>query len=328
MSSVDINVPFVGQQASELTLLRAFEALNVNAYMRVEENVGYQRQFARLGSSYRSLRKDTTCAKTTTYTNEATEKILEVTRIFSQADICVNDYFEKFVADQLRTGADSGDLTDTQIASAILERFMQDTAVDVSSLIWFGDTDLSDPFYNILNGLFKQIKLAVAAGDIVRTQTLGNGDLADCAARDILRGLHTGANVRLKQVPNNQKVMLVSGEIWENWLACKELGDSCCTELGWTLEVEGTQALAYRGIPVLPMWNWDRVVDEQVVAVYDNRYHAVYTTIDNLMLGTDRFASTNEARVWYSVDDDQNYMRMKFPLGVTVFDEGLIAVAY
>jgi hypothetical protein len=328
MSSFQLNVDFDGQQANELILLPAFDAGAFQNYMRIEENVGFQRQFARVGSGYKSLRKDDSCAKENTYENEATPKLLKVSRLYSQGEICVNDYFDKFVADQLKAGVESGDLTDTQVAAAILQRYAEDLQTDINSLIWFADEDESDPFYSSLDGLFKQIKLGVAGGDIKRTETIGNGDLSDSDTRDILKSLQVNCDLRLKQRPMNRKIQLVSGAIWEGFLSLKENGDKNCTELGWQLEIDGTQAMSYRGVPIAPMWNWDRVVDEGVVGVYQNRYHAVYTTLDNLMLGTDRFGSLSQVEFWYERKPDQNYMRAKFPLGTTVFDEGLIAVAY
>ncbi len=325
---VNGDITWVGEQAFEYTLLEAFKNPEMSALFRIDLTAANKKQYALLGERSKAFRAAANCAKESTGSVPKTQKFMELALIYNQAEQCADEFFDQFENTLLKTGVDRNNLEGTYVERVLGEVVGRDAITDLHRLIWFGDTDLSDNFYSLIDGFRTKLIAAATAGDIVKAYTIGNGDLAACESRLIFQALYSQANTRLKSLPVNQKIMMVSGTIWENWLSCKETGDGCCTELGYQLEINGVQAMSYRGIPVVPIYIWDEVVSEQDTAVYDYEHFAIYAQRDNLIVGTDATSSTTKVDFWYDKTDDLNYWRMQLPLGTLVLDDNLVTVAF
>jgi hypothetical protein len=152
--------------------------------------------------------------------------------------------------------------------------------------------------------------------------------LAAGEAEDIFLALTTGADKVLKGVPNNQKVLLVSDLVLENYIAYLE---SLGTERAQLLIENGQQFYTYRGIRIMnPGWDLYLNADFPHAAGYLYAYphRVIYTTIDNLVLGIDSMNQFNETKMWYNPDAEENRFRSKLVMGCNYVHNKLVAVAY
>lgn len=152
--------------------------------------------------------------------------------------------------------------------------------------------------------------------------------LAAGESEDIFLGLTTGADKVLKSIPNNQKVLLVSDLVLENYMAYLEGLGNIRSQL---LLEDGKEFYTYRGIKIIaPGWDTALNADFPHAAGYLYAYphRVIYTTIDNLVLGVDSMSSYNETQMWYNKDAEENRFRCKLVIGAQYVHNKLVAVAY
>jgi len=152
--------------------------------------------------------------------------------------------------------------------------------------------------------------------------------LAAGESEDIFNALFVGADKVLKSVPANQKVLLVSDLVYENYMTYLE---SLGTERAHLQLENGQQLHTYRGIPIMPM-GWDVHLDADFPhasgSLYAYPHRVIYTSTDNLVLGMDAMNQFNETKMWYNPDVEENRFRTKLVMGCQYVHNKLVAVAY
>ncbi len=168
----------------------------------------------------------------------------------------------------------------------------------------------------------------LAGGNVATTPNTAPIDLAAGEAEDTFLDLITNCNIALKQIPKNNKVLLVDRATFENYQLYLEVQS---TERGQLLLENGIEFLTYRGIKVICM-DWDQHLDADFPHVstenpaYNNR--VIYTAIDNLVMGMDSMNQYNQTKFWYNADEEQNRFRTKLIMGANYIHNKLVAVAY
>ena len=171
--------------------------------------------------------------------------------------------------------------------------------------VWFSDVDADTianggvlkngtdkGYFNTFNGLFKQIFAEVGTGDsnfvsIAKNagasyalQTLASGD-----AIATLKSMYNSADSRL--IDSGQAKFYVTRSLWDGYL--NDLESVQNTGNGNTMINEkGQVTLTYRGIPVVKMEIWDRVIKayEDNGTTLNIPHRAVLSTPSNLRIGT------------------------------------------
>jgi hypothetical protein len=147
-------------------------------------------------------------------------------------------------------------------------------------------------------------------------------------AEDIFNSLYNECDVVLKNVPVNEKVLLVDRTLYENYIDYLETLSTVTANL--KLE-NGVQQAYYRGMPVIPMeWglylNADFPHAAGALPAYPHR--AIYTQVGNLVLGLDVMNQYTEIRRWFNPDVEENRFRAKFNMGAQFVHNRLMCVAY
>ena len=163
-----------------------------------------------------------------------------------------------------------------------------------------------------------------APSDLSGDQTLG-----------ILKTMYTDSHAVLKALPKNQKVYLMDGYSYENYLSTLEAKTSSAatftSEMGRTMMIDGVDYITYRGIPVINLgWETDLEADfphasgEKPARVY----RIIYTALQNLVLSMDAMSEFSKFEFWFNKDEQENRYRMQMKTGANYVHNALMSVAY
>ena len=174
---------------------------------------------------------------------------------------------------------------------------------------------------------------AAVSGDLTGTNaaTTANVDadeLASGESEDMLLAIYKGADVVLRNLPDNEKIFLVSDSVYQNY---QEYLETMGTEKSHTVLVEGVTMLSYRGI-ALSNLQWDEHLETDFPHNTSENpgypHRIIYTHIYNLVLGIDSMNQYNGMREWFNEDEEENRFRMKLVMGVQYVHNKLTAIAY
>lgn len=175
--------------------------------------------------------------------------------------------------------------------------------------------------------------IANATGDLAgsnadTTANTAPSALAAGEAEDNFNSLWKNAPKVLKQIPKNQKVLLVNDLVLDNYI---DYHEAMGTELAHRMLIDGVEYWTYRGIPIIDM-GWDTHLEADFAAasssLYGYPHRVIYTALNNLVLGLDAAAQYNRTEMWYNKDEEENRFRTKLIMGVNYVHNQLMAVAY
>lgn len=204
-------------------------------------------------------------------------------------------------------------------------------------LVWFGDTaagNVADgglitdgvdvDYFNIINGLFKQIFAEVpttAKNYVAITKNAGSNyaaqALADGDALKIFRAMHNKMDSRFFQALEDgaQPEYLVTRELMQNYHDTLE-DKSIVFSLSET--TDGITRMSYRGIPIKVRHDWDNNIqsyqDNGTKLNLPNR--AILTVKENIPVGTLSTEDLNNIESWYEKKDKANYIDFDLKLDV------------
>lgn len=227
-----------------------------------------------------------------------------------------------------------------RVSDVVLESIFRhtefgDTAADVVANGGHLKAGTDKTYFNVINGMFKQIFTDQALGANAKSYyytiqenayaTKGEQlNLASDRALQIFRSLYNNADSRLFE--GNAPVFQVTKSIFDNWQDYME-DKSAVFQLD-RLE-KGSTTWAYRGIPIVVRSDWDRTIrayfDEGTTYYLPHR--AILTDIANIPIGTSDSESLSELRSWYSQDDEKHYIKFAYKIDQKNLQEELMAVA-
>lgn len=266
-------------------------------------------------------KKFTTCQNTETGTGVSVSTFtLSVVNMQAQLEQCAA-VFDATIAEVLRKkGADINDLTGTEIEAYVLERVAEAAARDLFRILFLGDTTLSNSDYTAFDGVFKKIKAGYLAGD--GTVYGGTISASDINTSNIVNTLDSKLwdvqPYELKFVPDNEKVLLVTDNIyraWKKYLSSTAFG---IVEQRSSL-VNGISDVTFRGIPMVSLGVIDKYIATDFAtgspAAAATPYRAILTKADNHYLATDTLTASSQVQMWYDQTQDKNYTRLRYEAG-------------
>jgi hypothetical protein len=185
------------------------------------------------------------------------------------------------------------------LVAKILESFNE----NLIRKVWFSDTAAAliagggvftagtdVAYFNTFDGLFKQIFAEVTGSQKVDIAKNGGATYAlQALAADesiaILKAMYNAADSRLLAQPN--KKFYVTRTIWDGYL--NDLESIQNSGAGNTMiNEDGKVTLTYRGVEVVNMELWDRIIDayQNDGTAYNLPHRAVLTTPQNIPVGT------------------------------------------
>lgn len=322
---LDIDVVYVGQQATDVLLKPIFFDKDIMQEIRVEPNIKFKKQLA-LDSRYEKILKASKGCSRDDQDDviNISEKFLEVCPLEADLSQCAKNLTDEFMSDWLRKGGlEENDLTGTKVEKYISTKVQQALALDVQRIIWLGDTSSLDSNYNMCDGFWTRIIAGVADYSIEKVYNIGNGTVSATTARDTLRALYNDADPILKSIDKKDKKFWVTETVGDALMDFYEDTENAGGFVKMTMD--GQEKLLYRGVEVVVLRNIDRWIDADSLG---NPNRAIYAASDNLVVGTDMVSDTNKMDFWYDKLNKLNRIDVEMKLGTQILYGDLVAVAY
>lgn len=254
-------------------------------------------------------------------------KSWQVGMIGCKTSVCINGFDDNFLAFWGRYKRLFGDEDlNSALMAYIMETWERDLQASLWRMAWFGDTTTSNvsPNYALLramDGVFTQAEAGSGIKIAVTENTVGT--LTGPAVYAYLNEAYQAASVLPWFDPSTMRFEMTSAmaSVWVAWL--NSLGDKsmynceCYDATGLTSQrsfsLDG-QLKAF-GIPVFVRREFDGVINQLALG---NKYRALLTTNDNILIGTSELDQLPAFSIHYSQDDDLIYIKGGAQIGVSL----------
>ena len=270
--------------------------------------------------------------------------------------ICYEELRGTLVQESLRSGTAVGDLTGTEyMDKVILPRLELAVYKTVFRLVWFGDKSASlatsggvlktgvDPkYFTVTNGFWKRFYDAVTANALRRTTIEANEEttyaeqksaiLAAGVATGIMDTIIMDAPQRLRQ---SSSQMILITQALKDALDYDIRNNNKGSELQWEAIFNGIRRANYNGVDVYAMPLWDEMIQnyegqytESDMTAWNKPYRAIYTSKDNLLIGTESENEIADLDIIFDRKERMNYLYATDTIGTLIKDDDMFQVAY
>lgn len=345
------NLTFNGSEIkslSEAIFQDTFKKPELQLFHTIVEGIKAKQQIAILGNFGLIGKKSAGCAPGSDgnlITNS--EKFWNPETIAVRDETCWNDLKATFFVWSQQNGIAAADLTKTEFAQFLMERYPDAIKEAIYRICWFGDTaadvianggkltaGTDKTYFNIINGFWKQL-VAIATANAARRVTItenaganyaAQANLSSTAALTYMRTAYQNADKRLKSNPN--ACFILSDSLVDNYQTYLE--SQVNNTQGFMYIENGIAKFLYRGIPV---YRFD-FLDRYTTAYFDNgtKYDAphklILTTKDNLQIGVESVGALEELDMFYDKRDKKTYVDAMFKLDAKVVLDYNVMVGY
>ena len=318
----NISATYSGAQFSELFLEPIFRDSDIMQF-RVIPNVKHKMNLYTADALSCIVKKYTGCGGDESGDFNVNDKVITAGRMRVAVSQCQDAFFGTYLEESFKNGINVFNLEGTQLMDTIMANVRQGISADVTRLAWWGDTSASGDSascYNSTDGWWKLLKAdSVVNG---RKTAIADGALAADAGLAALRAMYAAAPSALQGVATNDKAFYVTRSIYENYMtSIEDLGNA----EGFSQLVDGSVKLYFRGIEVIPMYDWDTAISQ--LSVSDDNC-AVYVAKQNLAVGTDTNDPEGEMKMFYDDLTEKVYVRAYFKLGVQFLHDSMVQIGY
>lgn len=265
--------------------------------------------------------------------------------------LCYDDLDGSIIEEVLNTGIDAANLIDTRYFKEIIEPGLTD-AIErlITRLAFFGDTAITGDklktagntiYFNLIDGIWKQIFTGVTEGTISRTTIAANTQTTVSAqlsamvpgsgtAVNLVNKIITDAPMALRQATN--KVIYMTQALYDAYIADKQ-AKYFGSEGQWNSLENGMTEGKINGIDVVVVPDWDYNIQSFLKNTTnenanDNPFRAIFTTKDNLLLGTESEGNFKVLSYGFDEKEQISWVLAKNTLGALVAMDELTHVAF
>lgn len=261
-------------------------------------------------------------------------------------DECAQDLKNTAAVYALNKGTRVDDLTDTDYMAIVVKVLTEAVKDFMYRLAWFNDVNADNvgnsgiltagvdkSYFNILDGLWKQIFTAVTAKPALGVTIAANAQTTKAAqmqlsandAYDILTKMYYAAPIEMRG--NGKMRFLVTQSIadaYQQYLTGKGI------ESTYKNLVDGVQSLSFLGVPVIPMPVWDKNIQSynDLGATYYKPHRAVLIEKENLGIGSASENAFGEFDIWYDKTSRKNYVLLKDKFDAKLLNGERFVAAY
>ncbi len=264
-------------------------------------------------------------ASSGTKTFELGDKTITAGRCRVALEQCWDAFENTFIEESYRNGVDVMNMEGTQVGDSIVKRAVEGIASDVLRLAWGGDIDGAVPGYTAFDGWMKLME-----AETVLTKSAGTAPLAASPiagdALSLIRTVYDSAPAALQQVAAGNKKIFVTPKIFNAYLANTE-GNSA--DLAIVNQIDGMTKVGFRGVELVPMYEWDTILAESDPALFLNgaanyTQGVCYVATENLIIGSDVTDPEGSFKVFYDDLEEKMFFRGYFKLGVQYLFSSLV----
>lgn len=267
-------------------------------------------------------------------------------------EMCWKDFLSTLYAWGIKNGIDRADLSDTDVASLLMDIMPPAIRDDLWRMLWFGDVDITDisdspegtlarssdiKYYDLLDGYWKQIFAGVAEGSgflhIPRYTITYNAQATYAAqlalpegySKTVWRALYYNADSRLRHNPN--AVILCTESLMDNW---REYKESKLLESSFKKEDGLLMDGVYWNVPIIQVPIWDRIIrsDFDNGSSYHLPHRAILVDPEHIATGFDSEDAVNKLESWYNKDTEYFNVKGGYTLDAKIIENFQFSAAY
>ena len=195
-------------------------------------------------------------------------------------------------------------------------------------------TGVDEDYFNILDGLFKQLRAIVALDADVKVTIAANSQTSKAEqlayltperAYNLLSDMWYKADIKLRQRKSECRFYVTQSiaDKYEQYLVGKGI------ESTYSNLVDGVPALKFNGVPVIPMPMWDANIQSyfDLGDTYDAPHRALLTLKSVIAVGTPSAKAFDEVDVWYDKTSRKNYILCKDKLDAKILSDKMLIYA-
>ncbi len=195
-------------------------------------------------------------------------------------------------------------------------------------------TGVDKDYFNILHGLFKQLRGIVALDNTKLVANAANSQstkaeqmsyLTPERAYTLFSDMWYKADIKLRQRKSECRFYVTQSiaDKYEQYLVGKGI------ESTYSNLVDGVPALKFNGVPVIPMPMWDANIQSyfDLGDTYDAPHRALLTLKSVIAVGTPSAKAFDEVDVWYDKTSRKNYILCKDKLDAKILSDKMLIYA-
>lgn len=255
-----------------------------------------------------------------------TQRTISVARMEAEVEQAGGAFFNTVKGELLRAGLNKDDISGTVIQTIVADIMLRGVRRDLERQLWFNDSANADADYNQYDGILKQLAALPAAQKLGIVSTL----VADTAQSTFQSMIDAMPNEGMEN--RADLVFFASRSLCDNYRATLRTGNQ---ELAYISKTDGTPSLAYQGIPVIEMAQWDTHIAADATKIAPALQNAsndfdghlcVLTVKNNIVVATD-YNSVGGADLWYNKDEKLNRFRFEYVVGTNFKNTELTVTA-
>lgn len=243
-------------------------------------------------------------------------------------DECADDLEDTAAVYARNHGVRINDLTDTDYMAIVVEVLGKAIKEALIRIVWFGDVNatnyvsggsgiitsgISTDYFDILDGFFKQLQIAVTGG--AKTVTIAANSQASKAAQlagmtpqvayDILTEAYFALDPLVRAAGKVRFLVTQTiADAYQQYLVGKNL------ESTYKNLTDGVKALTIHGVDVVPVPLWDKMIQSynDLGTTFYKPHRFVLAEQENLAVGIPSEEVLTEVDVWYEKKERKNYM--------------------
>ncbi len=322
-----IAATYGGAQLNEIFYEPVFRSDDIMRNYRVIPNVKHKMNVYTSAALTKIVAKQTACSATSGSTQfDIDDKVITAGRCRVALEQCSDEFYGTYIEEMYRNGVDVNNIEGTQLADAIVNRAVTGIASDIVRLAWGDDSALTGGSAVAGYGLFDGWMKLMAAETVIE---FAGTEAAPTAADAIglIRNVYDQAPAALQQVAAGDKKMFVTPKIFNAYLANLE-GSSA--DLAIVNQVDGMRRVMFRGVELVPMYEWDTILADTNPALFTTAGGAnvnngvCYCAVENLIIGSDVTDPEGSFKVFYDDLEEKMFFRGYFKLGVQYLYSSLV----
>jgi len=273
-----------------------------------------------------------------------TQKSIMVENVSVKQTQCWDEFKDQVIVESYSNGVNMPDLSGTDLAEVIINRVRNGIQSDMVRNMWAGDNatavvavdctyaSMGDGLWVSLSegGAINGTQMREVQGTLgaAATQYVTVGDTLPAADAILaLEDVYNTASAALQAIPAGEKRMFVTPNIYNAWYsALTQVASAGSVDYGHSEAQMGKQRLYFRGVELVPMYEWDTALTALAGATFPALFTAatagidatagvIYTAKANLFIGTDVTNPDNELKMFYDEVSENMYIRAGFTMG-------------
>ena len=327
----NISATYSGADLDRIFYEPVFRSDDIMRNYRVIPNVKHKMNVYTSAALTKIVEKQGSCSTASSSVDfNIDDKVITAGRCRVALEQCSQEFYGTYIEEMYRSGVDVNNIEGTQLGDAIVNRAVKGIGQDVVRLAWGADTDITTPAalasaYDLFDGW---MKLMAAETVLEYTGTEAAPTAAD--AIGLIRQVYDQAPAALQQVPAGEKKMFVTPKIYNAYLANLETSPTATADLAIVNQQEGIRRVMFRGVELVPMYEWDTILADYNPALFLDSTGAnvnngvCYCAVENLIIGSDVTDPEGSFKVFYDDLEEKMFFRGYFKLGVQYLYSSLV----